>query len=42
MALAVIGAGFGRIGTNSLKIALEMLGFGPCRHMFEVYNTTSF
>lgn len=34
--LAVIGAGFGRTGTNSLKLALEMLGFGPCHHMFEV------
>jgi hypothetical protein len=29
MALEVIGAGFGRTGTNSLKLALERLGFGP-------------
>lgn len=36
MALAVIGAGFGRTGTNSLKVALEMLGLGPCHHMHEV------
>jgi hypothetical protein len=36
MALQVIGAGFGRTGTNSLKLALEQLGFGPCHHMFEV------
>ncbi|MEZ5818612.1 MAG: sulfotransferase [Hyphomicrobiaceae bacterium] len=36
MALDVVGTGFGRTGTNSLKIALEMLGFGPCHHMFEV------
>ena len=36
MPLEVIGAGFGRTGTNSLKIALEHLGFGPCHHMFEV------
>ncbi len=36
MALEIIGAGFGRTGTNSLKIALEHLGFGPCHHMFEV------
>jgi hypothetical protein len=36
MALEVIGAGFGRTGTNSLKLALERLGFGPCHHMFEV------
>ena len=32
----VIGAGFGRTGTASLKRALEMLGFGPCHHMEEV------
>jgi hypothetical protein len=36
MALAIVGAGFGRTGTNSLKVALEMLGFGPCHHMLEV------
>jgi hypothetical protein len=36
MPLEVIGAGFGRTGTNSLKLALEHLGFGPCHHMFEV------
>jgi Sulfotransferase domain len=36
MPLGVIGPGFGRTGTNSLKIALEQLGFGPCHHMFEV------
>jgi hypothetical protein len=35
MGLQVIGAGFGRTGTNSLKLALEQLGFGPCHHMFE-------
>jgi hypothetical protein len=34
--LKVVGAGFGRTGTNSLKLALEQLGFGPCHHMFEV------
>ena len=34
--LKVIGAGFGRTGTLSLKGALEMLGFGPCYHMLEV------
>lgn len=32
----VIGAGFGRTGTLSLKVALEMLGFGPCLHMIPV------
>lgn len=36
MGLRVIGAGFGRTGTNSLKLALEQLGFGPCHHMFEL------
>ncbi len=36
MALKVVGAGFGRTGTYSLKLALELLGFGPCHHMFEV------
>lgn len=34
--LRVIGAGFGRTGTSSLKEALEILGFGPCHHMDEV------
>src|ERR671912_2545704 len=37
MALEVIGAGFGRTGTMSLKVALETLGFGPCYHMTEVF-----
>ena len=36
MALQVIGAGYGRTGTASLKLALEKLGFGPCYHMTEV------
>lgn len=36
--LDVIGAGFGRTGTASLKAALERLGFGPCYHMFEVLS----
>ncbi|HZQ39885.1 MAG TPA: sulfotransferase [Rhizomicrobium sp.] len=37
MALKVIGTGFGRTGTHSLKLALEMLGQGPCYHMMEVF-----
>jgi Sulfotransferase domain len=37
MSLAVIGPGFGRTGTMSLKHALEQLGFGPCHHMEEVF-----
>ena len=36
MPLDVIGVGFGRTGTMSLKLALERLGFGPCHHMTEV------
>jgi len=36
MTLKVIGAGFGRTGTNTLKVVLEKLGFGPCYHMYEV------
>ncbi|TDI66377.1 MAG: sulfotransferase family protein [Bacteroidetes bacterium] len=37
MALSVIGAGFGRTGTMSIKMALEQLGLGPCHHMEEVF-----
>lgn len=37
MTLQVIGAGLGRTGTMTLKTALEMLGFGPCHHMVEVF-----
>jgi hypothetical protein len=37
VAVKVIGAGFGRTGTLSLKGALEQLGFEPCYHMMEVY-----
>ncbi|THK36370.1 sulfotransferase family protein [Ensifer sp. MPMI2T] len=36
MVLDIIGAGFGRTGTHSLKLALEQIGFGPCHHMSEV------
>ncbi len=38
MTLEVIGAGVGRTGTYSLKLALEELGFGPCHHMEEVLH----
>jgi hypothetical protein len=38
MPLSVIGAGFGRTGTMSLKLALDQLGFGPCYHMIEVFK----
>ncbi|CAF1460229.1 unnamed protein product [Rotaria sp. Silwood1] len=36
--LRVIGAGLGRTGTSSLKAALELLGFGPCHHMSELFD----
>jgi Sulfotransferase domain len=38
MTLRIIGAGFGRTGTLSLKQALEDLGFGPCYHLYEIRN----
>ena len=41
MGLKVIGAGFGRTGTLSLKTALEQLGFSPCHHMSEVAKDVS-
>ncbi|HEY7328844.1 MAG TPA: sulfotransferase [Gemmataceae bacterium] len=37
MSLKVIGAGFGRTGTQSLQAALEELGFTRCYHMTEVF-----
>ncbi len=36
MSIKVIGAGFGRTGTDSMREALTILGFGPCHHMMEV------
>ena len=36
MSLRVVGAGFGRTGTLSLKLALEQLGIGPSYHMMEI------
>jgi hypothetical protein len=38
MTLSVVGAGLGRTGTLSLKLALEAIGFGPCYHMMEVFK----
>lgn len=38
MPIRVIGAGFGRTGTLSLKSALEILGFAPCYHMETVFS----
>src|SRR5262249_10904972 len=36
--LRVIGAGFSRTGTFSLRQALIQLGLGPCHHMHEVFE----
>jgi hypothetical protein len=36
--LRVIGAGLGRTGTHSLKLALEKLLGAPCYHMAEVFR----
>ena len=36
MTLRVVGAGLGRTGTHSLKLAFEQLLGGPCYHMIEV------
>jgi hypothetical protein len=36
--MQVIGAGVGRTGTYSLKLAINQLGFGPCHHMEEVIH----
>ena len=37
MALKIVGSGLGRTGTKSMQSALNMLGFGPCHHMVEVF-----
>jgi sulfotransferase family protein len=38
MSLRVVGAGIGRTGTHSLKLALERLLGAPCYHMLEVLS----
>jgi hypothetical protein len=38
MDLRVVGAGLGRTGTHSLKVALEQLLGGRCYHMIEVFG----
>lgn len=38
MSLRVIGAGLGRTGTASLKVALARLLGGPCYHMIDVFE----
>lgn len=39
MTIKVIGAGFGRTGTSSLKVALETLLDGRCYHMTELLKS---
>lgn len=41
MSLNVIGAGVGRTGTYSLKLAINQIGLGPCHHMEEVLHNMS-
>jgi hypothetical protein len=36
LSLAVIGTGFGRTGTDSMREALTILGFGPTHHMLVI------
>jgi hypothetical protein len=38
MTLRLVGAGLGRTGTHSLKLAIEELLGGPCYHMIEVFE----
>lgn len=40
MTLNVIGTGFGRTGTDSMRAALNILGVGPTHHMFELEEGT--
>jgi hypothetical protein len=42
MALKLVGAGFGRTGTTSVRDALGMIGYGPCYHMKSVVANPSF
>ena len=34
--LKLIGAGFGRTATLSLKAALEQISYGPCYHIHQI------
>ena len=40
MTLKIIGTGFGRTGTDSMRKALNILGVGPTHHMFEIAKGT--
>src|SRR5262245_42237849 len=37
--MRVVGVGFGRTCTTSVKLALERLGAGPCFHMLDVMQS---
>ncbi|MEV0235364.1 sulfotransferase family protein [Nonomuraea sp. NPDC050786] len=37
--LKVVGASYGRTGTSSVRLALEILGFGPCHYMRELFTS---
>lgn len=37
--LRLIGTGFGRTGTESMRKALGMIGYGPCHHMMHLVET---
>ena len=39
MTMKVIGAGVGRTGTMSLRLAINQLGLGPCHHMEDVLQS---
>ena len=39
MTMKVIGAGVGRTGTMSLRLAINQLGLGPCHHMEDVLES---
>jgi hypothetical protein len=41
MTMQIFGAGVGRTGTYSLKLAINQLGLGPCHHMDEVLHNMS-
>lgn len=38
MTLKIIGSGFGRTGTMTMKTVLESLGLGPTHHMTELFE----
>ncbi|NYI68541.1 sulfotransferase [Spelaeicoccus albus] len=40
--MRVIGAGWGRTGTTSAAAALELVGFGPCFQMQDVFRRPEF